>query len=84
MKLTTGDKIDISCTWGDGPDVCVNIKHDPKKRICWPDGFFPIDLTADEANDIGKRLIEASKQAKEIDRSYRDRMKNEPEGETGD
>lgn len=77
MELRTNDKIDISCTWGDGPDVCVNVHFDPKKRACWRDGFFPMDFTGDEAIEAGERLIEAGKQAKEHDRFYDDYIKGE-------
>lgn len=27
-KLTGGNEISLSCTWGDGPDVAVNIRGD--------------------------------------------------------
>ena len=67
MKIKTGDKIDISCTWGDGPDVCVNIYRDSVKCDGWRDGFFPLDFTRGEAIKIGQKLIEAGKQAKKMD-----------------
>lgn len=81
MELRTGDKINLSCTWGDGPDVCVNIYHDPEKRAHWAKGFFPMDLTGDEAIEIGHKLIQAGEHAKELDRCYDDYMKNEVENE---
>lgn len=71
MQLKTDDKIDISCTWGEGPDVCVNIHRSPEKCSNWPVGFFPIDLTGDEAIEIGRKLIEAGTQAKEMDRQFK-------------
>ena len=77
MELKTGDIVKISCTWGDGPDVCVNIHHDSKKRKNWPEGFFPMDLTGDEAVLIGHRLIECGKQAKEMDRFAEQYFENE-------
>ncbi len=79
MKLRTGDKIDISCTWGDGPDVCVNIRRDSIKCKGYSKGFFPLDLTGDEAIDIGQKLIIAGKQAKEIDDSLDEYYENEKE-----
>lgn len=81
MKLRTNDTIDISCTWGDGPDVCVNIRRDPEKQKIWPKGFFPIDFTGDEAIVMGRKLIEAGEQAKKMDRFYRDYMENEEKNE---
>jgi len=81
MELKTGDKIDISCTWADGPDVCINIHHDPKLRKNWPEGFFPIDFTGDEAIAIGNTLIQYGKQAKQLDvvaqQYFEDKEKNE-------
>jgi len=77
MDLNTGDTIDISCTWGDGPDVCVNIKRDIEKLRNWSKGFFPIDFTGDEAILIGQRLIECGKQAKEMDRCAAEYFENE-------
>lgn len=77
MELKTGDIVDISCTWGDGPDVCVNIHHDPKKRKNYSEGFFPMDFTGDEAILIGRRLIKCGKQAKEMDYSVKQYFENE-------
>jgi hypothetical protein len=70
-KLATGDEIGLSCTWGDGPDVCVNIQFDPKKRANYKgEGFFPIDFTGDEAIEIGLALMQAGQQAKALDKAY--------------
>lgn len=79
MKLKTGDQIDVSCTWGDGPDVCVNIHRDSVKCNGYLKGIFPLDFTGDEAIEIGKKLIVAGKQAKEIDNSVDEYFKNKKE-----
>lgn len=67
------DEINVSCTWGDGPDVCVNIKYDPKqtRQNFNLNGFFPLDFTGDEAIRMGYLLIQAGQQAKRMDDSYR-------------
>lgn len=80
-KLETGDKVHLSCTWGDGPDVCVNIYRNPFEINNWPKGFIPIDLTGDEAIAIGCTLIQIGEQAKKIDCSYYYCMKNKEKGE---
>ncbi|KKN98988.1 hypothetical protein LCGC14_0142330 [marine sediment metagenome] len=66
--LKTGDEVSISCTWGEGPDVCVNVELDLEKMgNYWPKGFFPMDFTGDEAIMIGRKLIECGNRAKELD-----------------
>ncbi len=68
-KLTAGDEISLSCTWGDGPDVAVNIHfdHDRLARSYRGEGFLPLDLTSDEAIEIGRAMIQAGEQAKELE-----------------
>lgn len=72
-KLATGDKFCSSCTWGDGPDVCVNIHFDHKRlaKNYMGEGFLPLDFTSDEAIEIGRALIQAGEQAKELERFAR-------------
>jgi len=84
MQLKTNEEIDVSCTWGDGPDVCVNIYYDHKKLDRWTKGFFPMDFTGDEAIEIGHKLIQAGEQAKELDRCYEDYMKSERKNENSE
>ncbi len=62
-------KISVSCTWGDGPDVCVNINYPLEGLKNWSKGFFPLDFTGDEAIKIGEALIKAGKEAKSWDES---------------
>ena len=69
METVCGQKVEIGCTWGDGPDVCVNINYPPEKLKRWTKGFFPIDFTGDEAILIGNLLIKCGKQAKAMDDS---------------
>jgi len=80
MELTTGDKIDISCTWGDGPDVCVNIYYDYRRHKHLTKGFFPLDFTGEEAIVIGRKLIQAGQQAKRLDVSVEKYFDNERKG----
>ena len=69
MKLTAGDEISLSCTWGDGPDVAVNIKFDQDRlaRSYRGEGFLALDLTGEEAIEIGHALIQAGVQANELE-----------------
>lgn len=71
METACGQKVEIGCTWGDGPDVCVNINYKPEELKRWTKGFFPLDFTGDEAILIGSLLIKCGTQAKEMDDSYR-------------
>lgn len=70
-----GTSIGVSCTWGDGPDVAANIRFDPKILDQYTQGdnvgFLPLDLTADEALEIGLRFSQAGAQAKRMVERYR-------------
>lgn len=68
MQIVNGQKIDISCTWGEGPDVCVNIYDNHVFRKGYTKGFYPLDFTAEEAIQIGKSLIDAGEQAQRMKR----------------
>ncbi len=81
IQLKTGDRINLSCTWGDGPDVCVNIYRDSVKVKGWKDGIFPLDFTGDEAIEMGQKLIQAGERAKEMDLIYADYMEKEENNE---
>lgn len=67
MQLKTGDKVSVSCTWGEGPDVWVNIYRDSVKVKGWKDGIFPMNFTSEEAIQMGQMLIQAGKRAKELE-----------------
>ncbi len=71
-----------TCTWGDGPDVLVDLDgtglvlyEDPKDHPP-PKGRYKyghvnqgsLDLTATEAENLGIELITAAKQARDMDR----------------
>lgn len=70
------------CTWGDGPDVLVDLDNttvalyeapwsDPPPRGRWAHGCISkgsFDLTSEEAEKLGYELIAAAEQSKELDR----------------
>jgi len=81
--------MEASCTWGDGPDVLVEVKgtnivlyHDPIGKDRWTHGIISegsFDMTADEALRFADKLIFAARQAKEIDQSVADYFEKEKE-----
>ncbi len=67
------------CTWGDGPDVIVNL--DGTKLILYEKPFYgkwehgvvsegSLDLTATEAEIFGQQLLDVAKQARDLCREY--------------
>lgn len=72
------------CTWGDGPDVLVDLDNttialyeapwsDPPPRGRWAHGCISkgsFDLTSEEAEKLGYELIAAAEQSKELDKSF--------------
>ncbi|KKL56277.1 hypothetical protein LCGC14_2247020 [marine sediment metagenome] len=70
------------CAWGDGPDVIVSLEgstmvlhESPNDKDTWEHGTVSdglLDLTADEAQDLGIDLITAAKQARDMDRMARE------------
>ena len=75
--------IRATCTWGDGPDVLIRLEDDsfvlyekPRHRKA-PQGDYvygyvtcgSMELTADEALDLSIQLLEATRQAKQLDDS---------------
>ena len=70
-----------SCTWGDGPDVLLDIKDDtfilyedpkyhPPPRGYYQHGYVTkgsMDLTADEALTLAFELTQAANSAKELE-----------------
>lgn len=67
--------MDVACTWGDGPDVSVIIRFDPKILNQYVQdenrSFLPLDLTSDESLELGLRFTQAGSQAKRLLESYR-------------
>lgn len=67
MKI--GDEeISTSCTWGDGPDVAMNIKRSQKHIDTWGPKFVPLDLTAQQAITLGNQLIMGGRQAMSLEK----------------
>lgn len=74
------------CTWGDGPDVLVDLNNttvalyeapwsDPPPRGRWAHGCISegsFDLTAEEAKALAAELINAAEQADHLTKSYKD------------
>ncbi len=59
-------KIDISCAWGDGPDVAMNLHPSEEEQEGikqFGDGLIPVDLTAKEAKELSSKLFMAAVQA---------------------
>jgi len=85
MKFKTYDGVEWSagCTWGDGPDVAINIKVPEKyatiiqNQLKTRDIF--LDLTAEEAQKLGHALVSAGDKAAEIEEGYYGYLKAEQE-----
>jgi hypothetical protein len=68
-----------SCTWGEGPDVILDLDgslmvlyENPHDKEAWTHGAISdgsLDLTAAEAEELGIQLITASKQARDLSKS---------------
>lgn len=59
-------KIDVSCAWGDGPDVAMNLHPSKKEQEGirqFGDDLIPVDLTAKEAKELSSKLFMAAMQA---------------------
>ena len=79
------NKIKVSCTWGEGPDVLVTFeshpfilyedaKNDSPPRGQWKHGYVSMgsfDMTADEAEKLSYELRTAARTARKLDRSIR-------------
>ena len=80
------ENIKVSCTWGDGPDVllslegkCLMLHEHPIDYNKSTHGFISkgsIDLTAKEALDLAQTLINAAKQALDLDIAIRNQLLN--------
>lgn len=67
------------CTWGDGPDVMVDLNgtrlilYEKPFLGKWEHGIVSkgsLDLTVVEAEAFGQQLLNAAKQAKDLYREY--------------
>lgn len=71
--------IDIACTWGEGADVSVILQFNPEVLIQYiqegKQAFLPLDLTANEAMEIGLRFSQAGAKAKRATEAYHRNMK---------
>ncbi len=57
-------KIEPNCTWGDGPDVAINLTRTEKEGSAFTDpNFWAIDLTAAEARELAAKLFLCAYQA---------------------
>ncbi len=73
MKLKLGnEQVNISCTWGDGPDVLFDLHRSEKHMETWKGNLVPLDLTAEEAIHMGKHLISCGKQALALEQVAKD------------
>lgn len=79
-----------TCTWGDGPDVLVDLngtgvilyedpKHHKPPRGDFKHGYITegsFDLTAEEAEILSNELKTAAAAARSLDKSYREYMED--------
>ena len=80
------NKINASCTWGDGPDVVVSFQgkrvilyEDPTMKG-WKHGYVEsgsFDLTSKEAFKLAGELINSATGAEEMEKSLKDYMDQE-------
>lgn len=88
-------EIKIACTWGDGPDVAMNLhpsEADQEGMMMFGDDLIPVDLTADEAMALAGELLVAARQAKELeelaatyaDEELKKEMQDEQNGQATD
>lgn len=73
MTMNIGPtQIDISCTAGEGPDVCVNVHCDKKIVNRFMGNIYPIDLTVEEARKMAAVLTHMADSAELFWRFVRD------------
>jgi len=75
----------VECTWGDGPDVLVVLDgkpimlyEDPSDMDKCTHGLVrqgSLDLTAEEAQELGVDLITAARQARQLSKQYAEHCK---------
>lgn len=66
----------VECTWGPGPDVVLSLEgtslvlgENPNSLQRWSHGIIregEIDLTANQAFELGNALIDAAEKAKKL------------------
>lgn len=59
-------RIHVDCTWGDGPDVAMNLhpsEEEQKGIKMFSDDLIPIDLTVEEARELAGKLLMSAMQA---------------------
>lgn len=59
-----GDEFAVFCGWGEGPDVGINLTL---RRPCKKDEHVFMDFTADQAETLGKALIERAADSRRWD-----------------
>lgn len=57
-------KLEPACTWSDGPDVAINIYTKSGELV-------PLDLTADEADELAAKLKACAARARELEEILR-------------
>lgn len=64
-------KVSMSCTWGEGSDVSINIQRTQRHFNKYTDPLFvPLDLTAQEAIEFGKHLMKCGIDAMKCNLDY--------------
>jgi hypothetical protein len=72
-----GAEVTVFCSWGDGPDVGLNIRYQPKQGEATTE-FRSLDfLNGKQAIEFAKALIECGLQAIDMDKGYADHVINE-------
>lgn len=65
IKTFYKDEVTIECTWGDGPDILMDITRQIGKHS---EEAFNFDLKASEAREIARALLLAADQSDEMER----------------
>jgi hypothetical protein len=69
---------DVFCGWGEGPDVGINLQRKAGSHTHYSDlDFVPMDFTADQAEALGKALLNAAEEARRWDRELNAYFENE-------
>lgn len=78
-------RIDVFCSWGDGPDVGINLKRSEEeaKRYRNSQNLFFVDLTAKEARNMAAKLVAAAESAERMDRQATEYFALEEWAESG-
>lgn len=65
-------KIDVNCTWGDGPDVAMNLhpsKEEQEGMKIFSDDLIPVDFTVEEARKLANKLLISAMQAELLEQA---------------